>query len=80
MFRKGVEMTDLEVERRLGYTPCVCGKLDGTWHAKCYRGLSEEEIAAAYKRAFSKARRYIKKTAETEAQKVVRAAAAMVQP
>lgn len=60
-------MTDFEVERELGYTPCVCGKLDGTWHRECYRGKTDEEIAAAYKRAFSKARRYLKTKAATEA-------------
>lgn len=53
-------MTDHEVERSLGYTPCVCGVLDGTWHPKCYRGKTDEQIAAGYKRAFDKARRKLK--------------------
>ena len=54
-------MTDHEVERALGYTPCVCGKLDGTWHPKCYRGKTDEQIAAGYKGAFAAARRHLAK-------------------
>ena len=58
-------MTDQEVERALGYTPCVCGQLDGTWHPKCYRGKTNEQIADSYKRAFAAARRHLaKKRAE----------------
>lgn len=56
-------MTDHEVERALGYTPCVCAKLDGTWHPACYRGLTDAQIAAGYKRAFAAARRHLKKQA-----------------
>ena len=56
-------MTDHEVERALGYTPCVCGVIDGTWHPQCYRGKSNEQIAAGYKRAFAAARRHMKKRA-----------------
>lgn len=53
-------MTDYEVEQRLGYTPCVCAKIDGTWHPKCYAGKTREQIAAGYKRAFAAARRNLK--------------------
>ena len=54
-------MTDSEVEQRLGYTPCVCGVIDGTWHPKCYLAMPPENIQDAYKRAFAKARRYLKR-------------------
>lgn len=53
-------MTDYEVEQRLGYTPCVCAKIDGTWHPRCYAGKTREQIAAGYKRAFAAARRHLK--------------------
>ena len=53
-------MTDHEVERALGYTPCVCGRIDGTWHHECYRGKTPEEIKAGYKRAFANARAHLK--------------------
>ena len=53
-------MTDSEVERRLGYTPCVCGKIDGTWHPQCYSGKTAEQIAAGLKLAFAAARRHLK--------------------
>lgn len=56
-------MKDQELERALGYTPCVCAKIDGTWHAACYLGLSQEQLAAGYKRAFAAARRHLKKQA-----------------
>lgn len=52
-------MTDHEVERALGYTPCVCGVLSGTWHSECYRGKSKAQVEAGYKRAFAEARRYL---------------------
>lgn len=65
-------MSDHQVESALGYTPCVCGVLDGTWHSTCYRGKTAEQIEASYKRAFAKARRHLKRQAEEAA----RAAAA----
>lgn len=57
-------MSDYEVERALGYTPCVCGVIDGTWHPECYRGLKQKDVAAAHKKAFAAARRYLKKQSE----------------
>jgi hypothetical protein len=66
---EGAEMTDYEVEMRLGYTPCVCGKIDGTWHPRCYRGKTAEEIASGYKRAFSAARRAIRAAAALDAER-----------
>jgi hypothetical protein len=59
-------MTDYEVAQRLGYDPCVCGKIDGTWHPECYRGKTPEQIAAGYKRAFAAARRHLKAKAATD--------------
>lgn len=53
-------MTDHEVERALGYTPCVCGKIDGTWHHECYRGKTKAQLEAGYKRAFANARKHLK--------------------
>jgi hypothetical protein len=53
-------MTDYEVSQRLGYDPCVCGKIDGTWHPECYRGKKAAQIAAGYKRAFAAARLHLK--------------------
>ena len=49
-------LSDTEIERRLGYTPCVCGNLDGTWHPECYRGRSRQQINNATKQAIQKAR------------------------
>lgn len=57
-------MTDYEVERALGYTPCVCGVIDGTWHQKCYQGKTKEQITAGYKRAFANARKHLKRERE----------------
>lgn len=60
-------MTEHEVERRLGYTPCVCGKIDGTWHPECYRGKTSEQITAGYRLAFAAARRHLKRQAKDAA-------------
>ena len=56
-------MTDREVERALGYTPCPCAVIDGTWHPKCFSGKTDEQIDAGHKRAFAAARRHLKKQA-----------------
>lgn len=56
-------LTDHEVERALGYTPCVCGKIDGTWHPECYRGKTKQQLDAGYKKAFANARRHLKQKA-----------------
>lgn len=61
--RLAVVMNELEIERALGYTPCVCGVIDGTWHPRCYVGKTPSEIADAYKQAFAKARTYPKNKA-----------------
>ena len=52
-------MNDTEVERALGYTPCVCAVLDGTWHPECYRGKTKAQLAAGSKRALAKARQHL---------------------
>jgi hypothetical protein len=53
-------MTNEEVERILGYTPCVCGVIDGTWHPACYKGLTDEQVKRGYVKAFAKAKVHIK--------------------
>ena len=70
-------MTDYEVERALGYTPCVCGVIDGTWHPACYRGRTKEQIAADYKKAFANARKHLKAKAKAESTSAIVIAAAM---
>ena len=52
-------LSDHEVGRMLGYTPCVCGMLDGTWHSRCYRGKTQAQLDAGYKLAFRKARAHL---------------------
>lgn len=52
-------MNDTEVERALGYTPCICAVLDGTWHPECFQNKTKAEIAAGYKRAFTAARKHL---------------------
>lgn len=59
--RQVARMSDYEVDMRLGYSPCVCGVIDGTWHPECYKGKTKEQIAAGYKRAYAAARRHLKK-------------------
>ena len=60
-------MTDHEVERALGYTPCICGVIDGTWHSKCYQGKTVEQIADGEKKAIEAARQHLKKKAADSA-------------
>jgi len=60
-------LSDREVERMLGYTPCVCGVLDGTWHSKCYRGKTQAQLDAGSKTAFRKARTHLKNLAANNA-------------
>lgn len=66
-------MTDHEVERALGYTPCVCGKIDGTWHPECYRVRTKEQIESDYKRAFAAARRHLKAQRQAAAAQALQA-------
>lgn len=56
-------MTDYEVERALGCTPCVCGDLE-TWHFACYAGKSHADLLAGYKAAMRKARTHLKRQAD----------------
>ena len=59
-------MTEHEVERALGYTPCICGVIDGTWHGQCYLlPRTPAERKAAYKRAFDNARRHLEQQAKS---------------
>lgn len=65
-------MTDHEVDRALGYSPCVCGVIDGTWHSRCYHGKTDAELKAGLKRAYANARRHLKRQAATLAQSAIR--------
>jgi hypothetical protein len=56
-------VTRYEVDQALGCTPCVCGDLT-TWHAECYAGKTSEQLEAAYKRVYAKARRYLRERLE----------------
>lgn len=67
-------MTDYEVERALGYTPCVCGVLDGTWHDKCYHGKTNAQIKTGYKRSIANAREHLKQQAQDTATQALQAA------
>ncbi len=60
-------MTDHEVERALGYTPCVCGLLTGTWHSMCYVGKTDAQIQSGMTRAFAAARRQLRQQAQQQA-------------
>jgi hypothetical protein len=60
-------MTEHEVERALGYTPCICGVIDGTWHSRCYVGKTPEQVQAGARRALAAARRHLRKRAEQQA-------------
>lgn len=64
-------LTDHEVEMRLGYTPCVCGVIDGTWHPKCYKNKTSAEIKTAYKRAFNIARKHLLKEDELKTKEAI---------
>jgi hypothetical protein len=57
-------MNDHEVERAIGYTPCVCGVIDGTWHSKCYLGKTKEQLESGQKMAFANARKHLKTQAK----------------
>lgn len=57
-------LTNQEVEIALGFSPCVCGKIDGSWHPECYRGKTKEQLAAGYKKAMANARRYLSRHAK----------------
>ena len=38
-----MRLSDHDIEREIGQTPCLCGDFD-TWHPKCYAGKSGEQI------------------------------------
>jgi hypothetical protein len=58
-----------KMDRALGYTPCVCGVIDGTWHPECYAGKSDDDLHAGLARARRKARVML----ETQAAMIVAA-------
>jgi hypothetical protein len=64
-------VTEYEVEMRLGYTPCICGVIDGTWHPECYKvNRTGAEREAAHKRAFAAARRHLKAEGVKEIERI----------
>lgn len=65
-------MTDLEVQRALGYTPCVCGDFGGSWHSKCYYGLSREDVEQRMRSAMAKAKQALKRRAGVEAAEAIK--------
>lgn len=74
-------LSDSEVERALGYTPCVCGVLDGTWHNKCSAGKTSAQLKAGHKSAMLKAREHLKTLAAAKTKAVIsRTAATGKQP
>lgn len=46
-----MRLTPEVIDRIIGQTPCLCGDIE-TWHARCYRGKTQEEVTQAYKRAY----------------------------
>lgn len=52
-------MTNLEIDRLLGGTPCICGTVD-TWHKECYQGKTHQQIVKAASAAYAKIRRALK--------------------
>ena len=69
-------MNEYEVDRRLGYSPCVCGFLDGTWHPKCYQEKVKDRIGAGKKNAYVVAKRLLKsRVAATVNRAILRAMA-----
>lgn len=49
-------MTEQEVDRHLGGTPCICGEVT-FWHPECYAGKTKAEVKDAYRRVYAKIRR-----------------------
>lgn len=56
-------LTNYDIDRILGGTPCVCGDFT-TWHQRCYVGKCSDEIYALYRKAYRKARAALKRRAE----------------
>ena len=70
-----MRLSRFDVDRMLGGTPCVCGVIEaGTWHPECYAGLSREQIAKGYDRAYRHARQYLRAQSAQKASDVLRAA------
>lgn len=60
-------LSDFQVERYIGQTPCLCGSLT-TWHPKCYQSKDDKTIkieqAAAMKIARAAVARHFREKAE----------------
>jgi hypothetical protein len=53
-------MNDLQIDRILGQTPCLCGNLL-TWHPECYKGKSGHDVSLAYQIVYDSIRRALAK-------------------
>ena len=61
-----------EVDMALGYTPCMCGVINGTWHAECAKiRRTPSEKKEAYKKAYDNARKYLKRKALLLAKRII---------
>lgn len=52
-------MTNFEIDRLLGGTPCICGAVD-TWHQECYQGKTHQQIVKSASAAYAKIRAALK--------------------
>ena len=53
-----------EIDMALGYTPCMCGVIDGAWHVECVKVTrTPSEKKEAYKKAYENARKHLKREA-----------------
>ena len=49
-----------EIDMALGYTPCMCGVIDGTWHIKC---VKVKRTPSERIEAYENARKHLKREA-----------------
>ena len=70
-------LSDMDIVREIGQTPCICGDLD-TWHPVCYRGKTAEEVRRLARGAMRAARREVARRRSASAEAIIRAAAGAV--
>lgn len=63
-------LSDHDVERLVGQTPCLCGSVE-SWHPECYRGKTDAQIKAGYRTVFAKVRRHLMTSFEAEARAAI---------
>jgi hypothetical protein len=61
-----MRLSDHEVEREIGQTPCLCGDFE-TWHTRCYAGKCDAQIAKELRSAMLLARKELKRRRVAEA-------------